>query len=62
MLKKLCARLESNRDPQAKHYHLAGAFFDTEPNQHTVLSVVIEYTNHFCLHTLHIGACQLHTE
>ena len=22
----------------------------------------IEYTNHFCLHTLHIGACQLHTD
>jgi len=27
MLKKLCAWWESNRDPQAKHYYLAGAFY-----------------------------------
>jgi len=26
MLKKLFARWESNRDPQTKHYYLAGAF------------------------------------
>jgi len=53
MFKKLCARWESNRDPQAKHQYLTGAFLPLTKSAHGLSAVNWVYKPLLFTHITH---------